>query len=164
MRFSTVVCSMKMLAWTVCPYVSRDGRVNPDVRTLQDPGAISTFSQAILSIAVGYALGDKTPLSEKFANLMETFFVNEATKMNPNVEFGQVVRGPNQSGLMGTFTGVLDLRGLVKVVNAVMIMEAKKSQHWTSDLASAFTSWAGEYLNWLIRSRVGKVAATRPKY
>jgi hypothetical protein len=153
-----------MLAWTVCSYVPRDGQVNPDVRTLHGPGAINTFSQAVLYIAVGYAIREEPVLSEKFATFMEAFFVNEATKLNPNVEFGQVVRGPGPSGSLGTFTGLLDFRGLVKVTNAVMIMKSTKSPHWTSDLASAMTSWGGEYLQWLLRSRIGKTAATRPKY
>lgn len=163
-RFIGVVCSPMMLAWTLCPYVGRDGQVNPDVRTLHGPAAINTFSQAVLCIAVGFALRDEPSLSEKFANFMENLFVNETTKMNPNVAFGQMVRGPGGSGGQGSFTGLLDLRGLVKVVNAVMIMESKQNPHWTSDLANAMTLWTGEYLQWLSSSKIAHFAATRPKY
>jgi hypothetical protein len=163
-RFTGVVCSLKLLAWTLCPYIGRDGQVNPDVRTLHGPAAINTFSQAVFGIAVGFALRDEPSLSEKFASFMETLFVNATTKMNPNVAFGQVVRGPGGSGSLGSFTGLLDLRGLVKVVNAVMIMESKQSPHWTSGLANAMTSWAGEYLQWLFSSKIAQFAASRPKY
>jgi hypothetical protein len=37
-------------------------------------------------IAIAYALRDEPSLSEKFASFLETFFVSEATKMNPNVD------------------------------------------------------------------------------
>jgi hypothetical protein len=131
---------------------------------LHGPDAINTLSQAVLYIAIAYALRDEPSLSEKFASFLETFFVSEATKMNPNVNFGQVVRGPGQAGSTGTFTGVLDLRGLVKVTNAVMIMKSTNSPHWTSDLAGALTSWAGEYSKWLLSSSIGRTAASRPKY
>jgi hypothetical protein len=157
-------CSLTILAWTVCPYVLRDGQVNSDVRTLHGADAINTFSQAVLYIAMGYAFRNEPSLSETFANFMEAFFVNEATKMNPNVDFGQVVRGPGREGRVGKFTGVLDLRGLVKVANAVRIMKSKNSPHWTSDLANAMTSWTKEYQQWLLTSDLGLKAATRPKY
>ena len=134
------------------------------MRILQGPDGINILSQAVLYIALGYALRNEPSLSEKFANLIQTFFVNDATKMNPNINFGQVVRGPGAAGRMGTFTGVLDWRGLVKVVNGVLIMKATNSPHWTSGLASDMTSWVGEYLRWLPSSNLGRTAASRPKY
>ena len=151
-------------AWTVCPYVVRDGHVNPDVRTLGGPDDINTLSQAVLYVALGYALRNEHSFSEKFANFIQTFFVNDATKINPNIDFGQVVRGPGAAGRTGTFTGVLDWRGLVKVTNGVMIMKSTHSPHWTSDLSSDMTSWAEEYLGWLRGGNIGRMAASRPKY
>jgi hypothetical protein len=94
---------------------------------------------------------------------MDTFFLKDTTKMNPNVKFGQIVRGPGEEGSEGTFTGVLDLRGMVKIANAIGVMKAARSPDWNSDVASAMTSWSGKYNDWLATSDIGRMAASRPK-
>ena len=83
--------------------------------------------------------------------------------MNPNVQFGQVVRGPGPSGRTGTFTGVLDLRGLVKVVNGIAVLKANGSPDWDAIRDKAMLSWAAEYTQWLTSSDIGKKTASRAK-
>lgn len=77
--------------------------------------------------------------------------------MNPNMNYGQVVRGPRPENQIGTFTGPLDMRGLVKVVNAIMILKESNSQDWTSEIDQSMESWMTQYLSWLQTSDIGKV-------
>ncbi|KAF8973712.1 alginate lyase-domain-containing protein [Flammula alnicola] len=148
--------------WTTCPYVGRDGQVNPDVRTLNGPDAINDAAQAVLYNAIAYALKRSSTYSKTAANLIETFFLSPATKMNPNLNFGQIVRGPGPDGVTGTFTGVLDLRGIVKIVNGISIVKAAGSPDWTQDLDQAMVSWLSTYSDWLATSAIGRTTATRP--
>jgi hypothetical protein len=83
--------------------------------------------------------------------------------MNPNMNFGQVIRGPGASGRTGTFTGILDARGMVKVVNAIGIVRTANSPDWPA-LDGLMIKWANEYVSWLINSPSGKKAVTRPKF
>ena len=42
--------------WKTCPYVNRDGQINPDVRLLGDSGAFQDLSEAVLYNALAWTL------------------------------------------------------------------------------------------------------------
>lgn len=84
--------------------------------------------------------------------------------MNPNMNYGQIVRGPGIKGRTGTFTGVLDLRGLVKVINAIFLMKASGSPDWTNEREERMGVWMSHYAAWLTESDLGKMTGSRPKY
>ncbi|KAL4268134.1 dermatan-sulfate isomerase family protein [Pleurotus pulmonarius] len=112
--------------WTRCPYVVRDGKVNPDVRKLKGPPSIQSVSQATLFNALASQFSSSASSSSSYIqnvnNFINVFFLDPKTAMNPNVNFGQMVRGPGDQGQKGTFTGILDIRGIVKIVNALLIL------------------------------------------
>jgi hypothetical protein len=83
--------------------------------------------------------------------------------MNPNMNFGQIVRGPGAKGRQGTFTGILDLRGMVKICNGVSVLKAAGSPHWTAAREKAMQQWMSAYSNWLTDSALGKSTASRAK-
>ncbi|KAJ6604459.1 chondroitin AC/alginate lyase [Mycena vulgaris] len=149
--------------WTTCPYAVRDGKVNPDVRTLNAPSAINSASQSIVYNAVCYAL--KGPYAKDCgrdaASFIDTFFLAASTGMSPNMNFGQVVRGPGTSGQQGTFTGILDLRGIVKITNAIGLLKAGGCPDWTSKRDRAMNDWMGQYSSWLINSDLGTSTASK---
>ncbi|OBZ78723.1 hypothetical protein A0H81_00669 [Grifola frondosa] len=62
---------------------------------------------------------------------------------------------------MGTFTGILDLRGIVKVVNSILLLKASGSPDWTSSRDKAMTAWMGKYISWLQVSVIGKETASK---
>lgn len=83
--------------------------------------------------------------------------------MNPNMNFGQTVRGPGPKGQEGTFTGVLDLRGIVKIINGIMILKASGSPDWNNARVVGLGTWMAQYAAWLQNSPLGKMSASRPK-
>lgn len=133
------------------------------MRTLNGAGAINTVSQAVWLNAVAYILQKQPTYSRNVVNFLDIFFLRNSTKMNPNVKYGQIVRGPGEEGSKGTFTGILDSRGLVKIANAIAVMKAAGSPDWSSSVASAMNSWAAQYFNWLQNSDIGRMTASRPK-
>ncbi|KAJ7783569.1 chondroitin AC/alginate lyase [Mycena maculata] len=153
--------------WTTCPYVQKDGKVNPDVRTLNGPAAINSASQSIIYNCVCCVLQQQQPgsaasdCSRNAVNAIVNFFVTPSTKMNPNMNFGQVVRGPGASGQQGTFTGILDLRGIVKIVNCLLILRAISSPDWPRTYDKNMTDWMGQYSGWLTNSDLGKSTAAK---
>ncbi|KAK0456213.1 chondroitin AC/alginate lyase [Armillaria borealis] len=146
--------------WTTCPYKIRDGQVNPDVRKLPGPGAINGVSQDSINNALAYAFTGSPSYSKNFVDGLEHFYLNSESRMNPNMNYGQVARGPNSQ--FGTFTGILDGRGHVKVVNGIAIMKALKNPDWTHDRDQEMMNWMSAYLNWLKTSDIGKKTASRP--
>ncbi|EPQ60850.1 chondroitin AC/alginate lyase [Gloeophyllum trabeum ATCC 11539] len=149
-------------AWTTCPYAVRDGKVNPDVLTLTGSKSMVHMSQSVLYNAISYVIQGGQSFSQQASSFLDTFFLEPATSINPNVNFGQLVRGPGPKGRIGTFTGILDLRGMVKVVNAIAMLMYAKSPHWTDQKHAAMRNWMGQYRSWLETSSLGKEVASKP--
>ena len=121
------------------------------------------MSQSVVFNAITYALQKNRAYSQNVAKAIDTFFLSPSTGMHPNVNFGQLVRGPGKAHQVGTFTGILDLRGMVKVVNAIQLLRSTKSPDWTSAREQAMTSWMQSYVSWLQTSDLGKEVASKAK-
>ncbi|KAJ3518100.1 hypothetical protein NMY22_g13828 [Coprinellus aureogranulatus] len=135
--------------WTTCPYVRRDGQFNPDVRTVNDIGNFQDMSETVFYNALSWAFA-KTPSnrnSETAVRHISTWFLDEATRMNPNLQYAQMQRGPGEQ--IGSQTGVLDLKGITKVVNAILILRKGSSTDWTAELDNAMMEWSRQYITWL---------------
>ncbi|KAK7694544.1 hypothetical protein QCA50_001730 [Cerrena zonata] len=145
--------------WTTCPYVVRDGQVNPDVRNLPGSQAAQNMPQSVLFNTLAYAFQKSSANSKNVAKFIDAFFLTSSTGMNPNMNFGQQVRGPGADHQKGTFTGPLDMRALVKIVNSIQILKALKSPDWTTARDQAFMKWMKTYVNWLKTSDIGKELA-----
>lgn len=151
------------LAWTTCPYVVRDGKVNPDTDKLVGPDAVQAMSQSVLYNSLAYAIQRSSDNSKNVAKAIDAFFLSSTTGMHPNVNFGQMVRGPGKEHQVGTFTGILDIRGMVKVVNGLQLLRSTKSPDWTSAREQAMMTWMKSYINWLQTSDLGKSVASKAK-
>ena len=150
-------------AWTSCPYKHIDGRANPDVGTLSGPGNMNDMSQAVFYNAMSYALTGTPSFSQKAVSFLEAFFLVEDTAMTPNVNFGQIVRGTGPEHRMGTFTGVLDMRGMVKVANAILALKAANSPDWNVRKDAKMKLWLKQYIGWLESSPIAKKTASSAK-
>ncbi|KAF7293086.1 Chondroitin AC/alginate lyase [Mycena indigotica] len=141
--------------WVTCPYVNRDGQFNPDRLTINDIGAFYNVSDAILYNALAFAFENKTSsiYSQRIVKIVETWFLDKTTGMNPNLNYAQMTRGP--TGQVGTHTGVLDLKGMAKVVSGILTLRKLKSSDWTDDIDSRLITWANQYINWLETSKLG---------
>lgn len=140
-----------------------DGKVNPDTDLLVGPNAAGSMSQSVLYNAIAYTLGRGSENSQNVVKAVDAFFLSTTTGMHPNVNFGQLVRGPGKAHQIGTFTGILDLRGIVKVVNALQLMRNTKSPDWTMAREQAMTTWMKSYISWLETSDIGKSTASKAK-
>jgi hypothetical protein len=145
-------------AWTTCPYVARDGRVNPDRNQLQALPQLIDFTQSVIDNAIASVLGDSSSSSaagKTVAHFIDVFLLNSQTGVLPLLEWGQTVRGKDQHG---SYMGILDFRGMVKVANAVQILRMSQNSIWTSDKDARLVQWTKKYIGWLETSEVGKRA------
>lgn len=95
------------LVWTTCEYVTRDGQFNPDVRTASnDIGNFDDMADAVLYNSLAWVINGPTSLyAGNAVRYIQTWFLNTDTAMNPNLNFAQMRRGPDNQN--GTHTGVL---------------------------------------------------------
>jgi hypothetical protein len=143
--------------WTKCPYKQRDGKLNPDVRQLNNTRDVVSMAQSVLWNGVAYGLTNDTAHAKRAVRLIQTWFLDPRTGVKPRLTYGQVVRGPGSQE--GGYTGILDWRMLIKVVNAVVVLRSNDAEAWNSVLATAMAKWASDYVDWLTTSAEGRRAA-----
>ena len=96
------------------------------------------------------------------ASWINTWFLANDTYMNPNPNYAQVVRRPGPTSSIGMHTGVLDLKCMVRVINAVLVLRAGNVPAWTSAIDSGLVAWTKSYIGWLTTNQIAlaEVAAT----
>ncbi|KAJ7734765.1 chondroitin AC/alginate lyase [Mycena maculata] len=141
--------------WVTCPYIDLDGQFNPDRLTIDNIGEFFNLSDSILYNALAHSFQNKSSsvYSQNIARFVDTWFLNNDTGMNPNLNYAQMERGP--TGQVGTHTGVLDLKGMVKIVSGIMSLRKSNSTDWTANMDAAMISWTQRYITWLETNKLG---------
>lgn len=132
------------------PYIRRDGEHNPEIKQIPDHDSMAKMCSTVRSLALGYYLTGNEDYAARAVLLMQTWFIDPATKMNPNLEFAQGIRGVNT----GRGIGLIESRGLTEVVDAVGLLEGSKN--WTAADDKVLHQWFTSFLYWMRTSQHGQ--------
>lgn len=123
------------------PYIRRDGLTNPENFTAHRKAMIR-FSQIVGNLTSAYVITKDAKYAEAALTHIQAWFVNDSTKMNPNLLYAQAIKGRHT----GRGIGIIDAIHFIEVVKSIMILDAddlvdkktlSKSKQWFSD----FTLW-----------------------
>jgi hypothetical protein len=131
------------------PYIRKDGQSNPEINDIPDHQTLDHTADASRALALGWYLTGDERYAEHAAALLRAFFLTPATAMNPNLKFAQYIPGVNT----GRGTGILDARGLARVVDAVGLLAGSNS--WTPEDQAGMTKWFAAYYAWMTTSDAG---------
>ena len=131
------------------PYIRHDGQTNPENRKITDHEEFGRMSEAARALALGWYFTGKGDYANRAALLLRTWFLDPATKMNPNLEFAQAIAGVNT----GRGIGIIDTRPLVDAVDAVGLLAG--STAWTAADDKGLHDWFAQYLHWMRTSKNG---------
>ena len=130
------------------PYIRRDGQVNPDRFTDNDRD-LGRMSETVLTLALAaFFLNDKSAANRAW-EIARIWFAAPKTRMNPNLEFGQAIRGVTP----GRGIGIIDTRSLIWCAQGLALLEARFDNPAVSQHTRA---WFAAYTNWLLNSQKGK--------
>jgi len=132
------------------PYMRKDGVRNPEINKITDRTYLGNLENAtrILSLA-WYITGDEK-YAAKSAELLSTWFLNESTKMNPNLEYGQAIPGVNT----GRGIGLIETVALMGIADAASLLRGSGS--WNEADHLSLQKWYSQFLNWMLTSKNGK--------
>jgi hypothetical protein len=130
------------------PYIRKDGQRNPE-RFLGNRNDLGSMCSASLALGMGAFLLSKKECAEHGNQVLGAWFVDAKTRMNPNLEHGQMVRGINT----GRGTGIIDTVSLIHAAQGVVLLELAGGLD--ADVAKGVRQWYADYLNWMTTSRNG---------
>ena len=135
------------------PYIRRDGERNPEINKITDHRSLDQLESSVETLALAYYFKSDEAYAAKAMQLLRTFFLDPTTRMNPNLQYAQFIPGVNT----GRGIGLIETRGLTRVVDAIGLLEASKSlteadQHGLQD-------WFGQFLQWMLESKNGREEA-----
>lgn len=130
------------------PYVRHDGKVNPE-RQNYDNVPLGEMIDAVETLALAHYFVDEEKYATHAALLLRTWFLDDATRMNPHLRFGQAIPGRCD----GRGVGIIDTTGLAGLLDAVCLLQ--DSEAWTEADQKGIEGWFGEYLEWLLTSDLG---------
>ena len=132
------------------PYVRHDGLVNPETRVDFDDARFQSMFEAVQALALAHNFTGDAKYSRRAATLLHVWFVDPATRMNPNLNYAQAIPGVTD----GRGIGIIDTRNISQLLDAVQLL--RKSSALTDADYNSIAGWSRSYLSWLLESKNGK--------
>jgi len=131
------------------PYIRHDGRRNTANRT-SDRRNLGALIGTVETLALAYYFTGNENCAEKASQLLRVWFLDPATRMNPNFDFAQSIPGLNT----GRGRGLIETSGLTSLVDAVGLLAGSKA--WTEAGQRGLQQWFTQFLQWMEQSPNGR--------
>ena len=130
------------------PYIRRDGETNPNSQSLKysDRQRIAALGFNTETLGIAYYLTGEERFAIKAAELLRTWFLDEETRMNPNVNHAQIRPGHNH----WTKSGVLDGLLMIRALEGSLLISGSSALSKNEQLR--LKKWAASYFEWLTTS------------
>ena len=132
------------------PYISRDGERNPEINQITDHHSLDQLESSVETLALAYYFKGDEAYAAKAVELLRAFFLDPATRMNPNLQYAQGIPGVNT----GRGIGLIETRGLTNVVDAIGLLAGSKAL--TENDQRGLQDWFGKFLQWMLESKNGR--------
>ncbi len=131
------------------PYIRKDGQVNPEVGNYTDKENMPRVCEKVYDLSLAFYFTGNEKYANKAKNLIRTWFLDSATKMNPNVNYGQAVKGVVE----GRAEGLIDTRHFIYLLDGVGLLS--KSKSWLTFDNDELKDWFKAYYIWMDNSKIG---------
>ena len=133
------------------PYVNRDGVSNPELERL-DRNRLSEMTDGVKTLTLAWYFSGNESYAKKAVELLRTWFIDEKTVMNPNLNYAQIV--PGQNGGKGRCFGLIDSYSFVEMLDAVQMLE--QSGVLSAKDSKTLREWFKRFLQWVLTSEQGQ--------
>ncbi len=133
------------------PWVFRDGERNPLGEEYDRP-KLKLIQDAVPDLSLAAWFSGETRYADKAAAMLRTFFLDPATRMNPNLNHAQFSPG----GPTGTRYGIIDTAYFPSKYFFDAVTLLPFSADWTEADLVGMREWFGQFLDWLETSELGR--------
>ena len=130
------------------PYIQRDGMTNPD-NFVEHRRALMRLSVQVPALVAAWKLTKDNRYARAAAAHLRAWFVDERTRMNPNLQYAQAIHGRTT----GRGIGIIDTIHLVEVARAIETLKDSSALSWTE--LGTIKQWFKDYLAWMTTSKNG---------
>ncbi|HEY4110576.1 alginate lyase family protein, partial [Puia sp.] len=132
------------------PYIRHDGRRNPGINKITDHHNLAELGGQVQTLALAWYFTGERRYADNAAQRLRHWFLDEATRMNRNLEYGQGIPGINT----GRGIGIIETIPLIGIADAATLLEGDAA--WTAGDAKGLRSWYAQYLDWMLTSKNGR--------
>jgi len=124
----------------------------PDRLLVNNIGAADDLADTILYSSLAWAITRNPTYAQRVNDAVDRWFVDSSTRMNPNLNYAQLIRGPRENGeeIRGSRTGILDLKNLVKIASGIEVLRKGAAEGWSTAVDEGLTTWMRDYEAWLM--------------
>ncbi len=130
------------------PYIQRDGLSNPDNFNTHRQ-ALMRLSVQMPALSAAWLITRQRRYAGHAAAHLRAWFVDEETRMNPNLQYAQAIHGR----FTGRGTGIIDTIHLLEVIRAASVLEAGGALSNAERVG--LQQWLSAYLDWMTTSKNG---------
>ena len=138
------------------PYIRRDGKVNPNALIDSDSPRLVRLANALETLALAYYYTNNTKYAQRAVEMIQIWFINDTTKMNPHLKYAQGIPGT----VPGRALGILDGRHFVRILDSITLIE--NSNLLSSKDLEIIKQWVKDYQNWLLNGEYAYEESHRP--
>lgn len=144
-----------------CPYVIRDGLRNPEADKWTDGNGASRMMESSYILSLAWYYTDREAYARHASRILQTWFLDETTRMNPNMYYSQMIPCLGVDDNPYAFSGLIDLsHAFTSVLDSVSILDSTKAPGWAKENTVEFKKWSNQFLSWLTESKTGRSALT----
>ncbi len=124
------------------PYIRRDGESNPGNFSAHRLAMIR-FSDITSTFTSAWLLSKDKKYASSALKHLDAWFIDEATRMNPNLLYAQAISGR----FSGRGVGIIDAIHLIEVARSVEIL--RKAGQIPAEKSKKINDWFADFLVWL---------------
>ena len=132
------------------PFIRKDGQINPSYND-GDNVRMNLMCKTVLQLSVLWYFDKDEEAAARAVAQLKSFFLDEATRMNPNFNYGQSIPGITDGrcyGLIEAYTGLAD------VLDAIVML--KNAPAMSAETYAALVEWFRQFNTWLNTSKIGQ--------
>lgn len=131
------------------PYIQKDGMTNPD-NFIAHRQAMVRLSRIVGALGSAWLLTKEDKYVQHALLHCKAWFVDTATKMNPNLLYAQAIKGR----ATGRGIGVIDAIHFMEVTQGLSAMQQSKAMD--KAVLNGTKQWFAQFLEWLTTHKYGK--------